>query len=50
MLTNWVRFVNYRGLDSFRTSPWDKFENLPEDYAKIHNFDNKQHFNRFHIG
>jgi len=40
------RFVNYRGLDSFRTSPWDKFENLPEDYAKIHNFDNKQHFNR----
>lgn len=34
------RLARYRGLKSFRTSPWDPKEDLPQEYARVFAFEN----------
>ena len=39
------RFARYRGLKSFRSSPWDAREGLPQEYSSTFAFEN---FKRAH--
>lgn len=41
-----TRFQRYRGLKSFRTSPWDAYEDLPVDYARIFQFEDYERARR----
>ncbi|EAR91270.3 carboxy-terminal domain transketolase (macronuclear) [Tetrahymena thermophila SB210] len=34
------RYENYQGMKSFKTSEWDKYENLPDPYEKVYVFKN----------
>lgn len=38
-----IRFQRYRGLQSFKKSPWDPHENLPKEYSKVFQFQNFRH-------
>jgi pre-rRNA-processing protein TSR1 len=41
------RFARYRALQSFRSSPWHPKENLPADYARIHQFEKFENSQRW---
>lgn len=43
------RFARYRALQSFRSSPWHPKENLPQDYARIFQFENFAGIQRRHV-
>lgn len=40
------RFAKYRGLKSFRSTPWDPYESLPESYGRIFSFQSYQRTRR----